>query len=115
MLTKILLLVAVIVVIAVLYLRFGVARISGPEARQLVDQGALLLDVRTPAEFSSGHIEGAINIPIGDLKSRLNELDQANAGIVVYCQSGGRSAIAKKMLERNGFENVHDLGGIGQW
>lgn len=115
MLTKIVLIVLAVIVMAILYLRFGVSRISGDEARKLVQEGALLVDVRSPGEFAGGHIEGAINIPMQDLKGRLDELGDNRSEIVVYCQSGGRSAIAKRLLERNGFENVHDLGGIGQW
>ncbi|KPK16404.1 MAG: hypothetical protein AMJ62_05705 [Myxococcales bacterium SG8_38] len=113
--TKIVLIVLAVIVMAILYLRFGAPRISGAEARQLVQDGALLVDVRSPGEFSGGHIEGAVNIPIQELKGRLGELGDSRAEIVVYCQSGGRSAIAKRLLERNGFENVHDLGGIHQW
>jgi phage shock protein E len=115
MLTKIVLIVLAVIVMAILYLRFGVSRISGDEARKLVQEGALLVDVRSAGEFAGGHIEGAINIPMQDLKGRLDELGDNRSEIVVYCQSGGRSAIAKRLLERNGFENVHDLGGIGQW
>lgn len=115
MITKIALLLLALLVVAILYFRFGVARISGPEARELVRQGALLLDVRSAAEFSGGHIDGAINIPIQELSRRMSELGEGSGPIVVYCESGGRSAMAKRMLERNGFEHVHDLGGIRQW
>lgn len=115
MITKIALVVLALVVVAMLYLRFGVVRISGADARELVQNGALLLDVRTPSEFTRGHIEGAINIPIRELGGRLGELGNNSGEIVVYCQSGGRSAMAKRILERNGFEHVHDLGGIGRW
>jgi phage shock protein E len=115
MVTKIALLLLAFLVVAILYLRFGVPRISGAEAHELVQNGAVLVDVRTPPEFAGGHIKGAINIPIRELRGRLDELGDDSSEIVVYCQSGGRSAMAKRILERNGFEHVHDLGGIGRW
>ena len=55
-------------------------------------------------------------IPVfGATKYRIGELGDKTDEIVVYCQSGNRSAMAKRLLESNGFTNVHDLGGIGQW
>lgn len=115
MITKIALIVVALLVVAILYFRFGVARISGAEARELVQRGALLVDVRSPAEFAGGHIDGAINIPIQELSRRMGELGDGSGQIVVYCASGGRSAMAKRMLEHEGFEHVHDLGGIRRW
>jgi rhodanese-related sulfurtransferase len=115
MLAKGLLVVVAIIVAAVFYLRFGAVRISGTEARALVAAGAILVDVRSPGEFSGGHIEDAINIPIGELSGRLADLGDETGEIVVYCQSGARSAMAKRLLERKGFEKVHDLGSMGRW
>jgi rhodanese-related sulfurtransferase len=115
MLSKIILLVLAIIVGAVLYMRFTSVRVSGGDARQMVADGALLLDVRSPEEFSGGHIEGAMSIPIQELARRMGELGDKDAEIVVYCQSGGRSAMAKRLLESNGFTKVHDMGGMRQW
>jgi len=88
-------------------------RISGAEARALVADGALLIDVRTNGEFSSGHIEGARNVPVGELGSRLDKLPRKKP-VVVYCRSGARSARAARMLEKAGF-TVHDLGPLHAW
>ena len=115
MLSKIILAVLAIIVVAVLYLRFSAVRIAGSEARTLVADGALLVDVRSEGEYAGSNIEGSINIPIQELVVRLDELGDRNGEIVIYCQSGGRSAMAKRLLEGNGFSNVHDLGGIGRW
>ena len=115
MLSKIILGVVAILAIAVLYLKFTAVRISGPDARELVAEGALLVDVRSSGEYEDGGIEGSINIPIQELAGRLDELGGQDRPIVVYCQSGGRSAMAKRMLESNGFTEVHDLGGIRRW
>ena len=115
MLSKIILAVLAVVVVAVLYLKLSAVRVSGADARALVEQGALLLDVRSVGEYSDGGIEGSINIPIQELAGRMDELGDKDRGIVVYCQSGGRSAMAKRLLESNGFASVHDLGGKGRW
>lgn len=89
-------------------------RIGGSAARGLVANGALLLDVRTAAEFKSGHIEGAVNIPVDSLARRLDEVP-AERSIVVYCRSGNRSQRAIHVLEHAGRGPVHDLGSINAW
>lgn len=91
------------------------SRISGKQARQLVQEGATLLDVRTPGEFSSGHIEGALNIPVSQLAGRLEQLGAKDAPIVVYCLSGARSRSAVRMMMGQGFTRVYDLGAISAW
>ena len=89
-------------------------------AKQLVDAGALLLDVRTPGEFAGGHVEGAINIDHQEVAARIEEIRELQGGdahkpIVVYCRSGRRSGIAKQQLEDAGFDRVTNLGGISDW
>ena len=74
----------------------------------------LLVDVRTPAEFDSGHIQGAINIPVESLASRLSEVP-GDEPIVVYCRSGNRSAQASRILEDAGYNDIYDLGGVIDW
>ncbi len=74
----------------------------------------LLLDVRTPEEFSGGHIAGAVNIAVETLQSRLNEIPR-DQPIVVYCRSGNRSAQAAQILAAAGYTGVRDLGGITAW
>ena len=83
-------------------------------ARAKVEAGAILLDVRTPGEFQSGHIEGAINIPVQQLESRIAELP-ADKEVVVYCRSGARSASATRIMESKGISQVYDLGSIRAW
>ncbi len=91
----------------------GEPTISSDEAKALVRQGALLLDVRTSDEFGSGHVQGAVNIPVQELKARLPaEKDRA---VVLYCQSGRRSAAAKDVLLKAGFTKVFDLGAMSNW
>jgi len=73
----------------------------------------LVLDVRTPEEFQNGHIDGAVNVPIDDLASRIDDMvPDKNTPIRVHCQSGGRSARAKKLLDSKGYAHVEDLGSL---
>ena len=89
--------------------------ITGTEAKKMVDEGALLLDVRTVEEFSERHIEGAVNIPVQDLEKRLAEVGDKERPVVVYCRSGKRSEKAKEILSGAGWKKVENLGGIDNW
>ena len=74
----------------------------------------LLLDVRTPQEYSSGHIAGAVNIPVETLQSRLSEV-QRDKPVVVYCHSGARATQAAQILANAGYTDIRNLGGITAW
>ncbi len=76
---------------------------------ELKARGAQMIDVRTSAEFSSGHAAGSTNIPLDRLGDRLKELDR-DRPILVCCATGSRSAMAKTLLERAGFSEVHNAG-----
>lgn len=89
--------------------------VTGEDARKLVAAGAGLLDVRTGGEYRSGHLPGAVNIPVQELAGRLRDAGAKDRPIVVYCLSGARSAQAKRLLEANGFAQVHDLGPMSRW
>lgn len=86
---------------------------SAEQAHTLVEGGATLLDVRTPGEYAAGHLDGALNIPVQQLGSRIDEVSH-DAPVVVYCQSGGRSASAARFLSSSGYE-VLDLGAMSNW
>jgi len=88
---------------------------SGRDARRLVEQGALLLDVRTPGEYADRHLPGAVNIPVQELAARLGEVGAKDRSVVVYCRSGHRSANAAAMLRQAGYAQVHDLGAMSRW
>jgi phage shock protein E len=88
--------------------------VDGAAARQLVERGALLVDVRTPGEFASGHIAGAINIPVQELDGRLAELGSKSRPVVLYCRSGARSAQAVRVITSAGYQ-AHNLGAMGRW
>ncbi|MDO4692531.1 MAG: rhodanese-like domain-containing protein [Porphyromonadaceae bacterium] len=71
--------------------------------------GAFLVDVRMPAEFASGSVPGAVNIPLDKVEARISEFKNKK-GIVVFCRSGNRSAQAKSILERHGITGVVNGG-----
>lgn len=77
---------------------------------------ALILDVRTPAEFNGCHIPKAKNIPVGELRSQFSNLElYKEEDIIVYCASGMRSSNAANILSDHGFTKVYNLGGIGNY
>jgi len=86
---------------------------SGVEAYR-AEPLALLLDVRTVAEYASGHIPGSKNLPLHTLDKDPLLVDNRTVPIYVYCQSGMRSRQAAAILESMGY-NVKDLGGISAW
>ena len=90
--------------------------ITPPAARKLLaNEGALLVDVRSPGEFSSGHIDGARNIPVDALNARERELGGKDRPVILYCASGARSAMATRRLRAAGFSRVYNLGSISNW
>ena len=72
-------------------------------------RGALLVDVRSAGEFAAANAPGTVNIPLGDLGNRLSDIPRT-APVVVGCASGTRSGMAKLMLKKNGYTEVHNIG-----
>ena len=111
--------------LAISLVLFGCDTENAPEVKDLSQQefltsppaGALILDVRTRAEFSSGHGPGAMNIPHDELASRLSELESpADRPVVVYCRSGTRAGLASAVLLDAGYNNVlHLEGDMNAW
>ena len=87
---------------------------SVKQAKEAVAQGALLLDVRTDAEFAEGHVSGAQNISVQILPQHLVDLSKNHKRVVVYCRSGGRSAQAASLLRSVGIE-VLDIRPMSAW
>lgn len=98
--------------------RFSPAKgVSTLEATRLINAGSIVvLDVRSETNYLAGHLNRAVNIPFGQLKARLNELEKKSAkNILVYCDRGQRSLAAAKILMSLG-KTVHNLqGGIAAW
>ncbi|WP_100372270.1 sulfurtransferase TusA family protein [Bacillus sp. FJAT-45037] len=79
------------------------------------ESNTTILDVREPAEYAFSHVPTAVSIPLGELEGRLNELDPAHQ-VYVICRTGSRSAFAAKVLQDNGFNQVHNTKpGMTSW
>lgn len=86
---------------------------KGVDIPGLIKKGALLIDTRTPGEFSHGHIEGAVNIPYDVIAKGIGKhTTDKSKSIIVYCRSGARSSMAKKRLLRAGHTHVVNGGGL---
>ncbi|WP_300662713.1 rhodanese-like domain-containing protein [Fluviicola sp.] len=82
---------------------------NSQELTEAIKNGAYLVDVRTPEEFSSGSVNGAVNIPLDRISGQLAKF-KGKEQIVVFCRSGARSGQAKSILERNGIQHVFNGG-----
>lgn len=84
----------------------------GPKVdfKDLVQNGAQIIDVRTRGEYASGHIKGSVNIPLNELSSQIKKIKKDKA-VITCCASGMRSASAKAQLKAMGFTEVHNGGG----
>ncbi len=82
------------------------------KVKEKIEQGALVVDVRTTGEYQSGHYPGAVNIPVDEVAKRLSEFGAKEKSVIVYCASGGRSGSAKSYLESMGFLDVSNAGGL---
>ncbi|PJZ47045.1 rhodanese-like domain-containing protein [Leptospira brenneri] len=105
----------VLVVVCIIFIVYKLKSSFGANQTQLkekIDAGALVVDVRTVAEFQSGHFPGAVNIPVDQVSKRLDEFGDKNKSIIVYCASGGRSGSAKSFLESVGYRDVTNAGGL---
>jgi rhodanese-related sulfurtransferase len=81
-----------------------------PDFNQLIQEGAVVLDVRTAAEYSTGHIKGSVNIPVDQLSRQLHRLPAKQQVIITCCASGMRSASARGLLHSKGYEKVFNAG-----
>ena len=77
--------------------------------------GAVLLDVRTPEEYRSGHIPGSKNIPLQTIDRVGSVSENKDTALYVYCQSGARSRQAAGVLKQMGYTNVNNIGGIAAY
>lgn len=95
-----------------------IAQYRVPEnlARLVEDGGReyIIVDVRTPGEYRSGHIPGAVNIDYREIAARPPEVEKDTL-VVTYCRSGARASHAQATLERLGYENVVNFGAVSSW
>lgn len=97
---------------------YGVHTVTPNNAVRLVNhESGVIVDVREPSEFQSGHIPKSLNIPLSQLPARAAELSKfRDKPVILACQTGNRSARASLILGKNGFQSVHNLaGGVAAW
>ena len=100
-----------------------VPKISPAEAQELITKGALIVDVRDDPEVEkSGKVAGAVHVPRGMLEFRADpgspyhdQKFSKDKPVIVYCASGGRSALSGQALKELGYQDVYNLGGFGDW
>jgi phage shock protein E len=76
------------------------------------EKNGTLLDVRSPMEFDTEHVPGAINIPLDTIEMNIKNISILPKPIIVYCLSGGRSGVATNILQQNGVSEIYNGGGI---
>ncbi|MBM3428767.1 MAG: rhodanese-like domain-containing protein [Bacteroidetes bacterium] len=80
--------------------------------KNLIENGAYLVDVRTPEEFAAGHVNASVNIPLDQIVDHIDEL-KSKSHVIVFCKSGMRSEMAKSILNQAGMDNVTNGGPWG--
>jgi len=93
----------------------GVKTISATDYMQMRRDPHILVDVRQPGEWASGHPTTAIHIPLGEIANRMHEISR-DKPVIVICASGNRSAMAATKLAKGGVQQVYNFsGGMGAW
>ena len=93
-------------------------KISQEEAKEMMDtQEVIILDVREQDEYDSGHISGAVLLPVGtiDETTAAEVIPEKDSTVLVYCRSGNRSKTASSTLADLGYTNIFEFGGINTW
>ena len=81
--------------------------------RELVkEKGATVIDVRSSWEFADGHVNDAINIPLEEITTRIDEINELQGPYLLYCRSGNRSGMACSILQQSGVTEVYNGGGL---
>lgn len=99
----------ILCIIAIFFLRKRF--FDNTDYKTMMDNGGIVVDVRSIGEFMGGHIDGSLNIPLGELTTKLDYLKDKDQPIITCCASGMRSAGAAKILQANGYTNVVNGGG----
>ncbi len=88
-----------------------VGQVSSRAAVQYLRGGALVLDVRSAGEFTAGHLPGAVNLPLSEIETAISRrVKNKEQVVLLYCQSGGRSAEARRKLRAMGYEHAFNMG-----
>ena len=92
-------------------------KVTPDVAKKMMEEGAVLIDVRSPEEFASGHVKNAVNVPLEKFHvgMRLEAVPNVNDKVLVQCRSGVRAEHASKILIESGYKNVYNAYGTMQW
>jgi len=102
-------------IVAVIFMIKKSGQISAKDAVEKLKNGALVIDVRSAGEFSSGHLAKAINIPLDEIETALpKRVKDRNQVLLLHCASGMRSGMAKGKLKSMGYSNAFNLGSYGR-
>ncbi|PFG39878.1 rhodanese-related sulfurtransferase [Georgenia soli] len=93
--------------------RTAYRKVRPHQVRRLIEEGAVVVDVREPAQWRAGHIRGSVNIPLADVLDRSEDLP--DGPIVTVCRSGPRSARAAELLAADGHQTFNLRGGLREW
>ena len=89
---------------------FGI-KSKAEQVKEALEEGAIIVDVRTPQEFNEGHITNSQNIPVQQIEARVSTLKKKNKTVILCCKSGGRAGRAKMILQKHGIKAVNG----GSW
>ena len=82
-----------------------------PDYYELIENGALIIDVRTAAEFAQGHAEGSMNIPLNEIRDHISTIQETGRSVITCCRSGGRAGMANGILKTSGISAYN----AGSW
>ncbi len=101
--------------VVVIFMLKRIDQISSKAALAHLKKGALVIDVRSPGEFNSGHLRNAINLPLNEIETLLpRRVKDKNQVLLLHCHSGMRSGMAKRKLKTLGYINSCNLGSYGR-
>jgi rhodanese-related sulfurtransferase len=92
---------------------FGI-KSKAEQVKEMLEEGAIIIDVRTPQEYNDGHITNSLNIPVQQIEARISTIKKKGKPVILCCKSGGRAGTAKAVLKRNGIKcmNGGSWGGL---
>ena len=86
---------------------FGLGNNDSEKIGEYLQNGAVIIDVRTPGEFADGHAHGSINIPLNAIAGQINKIKKYKKPIITCCRSGARSGTAANILNNNGIDSIN--------
>ena len=86
---------------------FGLGNNDSEKVDEYLQKGAVIIDVRTPAEFADGHAQGSVNIPLNAIANQIGKIKKYKKPVITCCRSGARSGTAANILNNNGIDSIN--------